>query len=88
MLDPATFIPIGHPATGFVRPAYGLGLMADPASPLGLVVGHGGGGPGYAHGVFAAPGAGALAIVLTRDERYDAQGLALRLLEAAIRDGS
>ncbi|HEU0242460.1 MAG TPA: serine hydrolase domain-containing protein [Candidatus Limnocylindrales bacterium] len=88
MLDPATFIPIGHPATGFVRPAYGLGLMTDPASPLGLVVGHGGGGPGYAHGVFAAPAAGALAIVLTRDERYDAQGLALRLLEAAIRDGS
>jgi D-alanyl-D-alanine carboxypeptidase len=85
LLDPATFIPIGRPAPGFVRPSYGLGVMADPGSPLGTVVGHGGGGPGYAHGVFAVPARDAVAIVMTPDERFDAQGAALRLLEVAIR---
>ena len=39
MLDPATFVPIGFDAPGFVRPCYGLGVMADPGSPLGTVVG-------------------------------------------------
>ena len=39
MLDPATFVPIGREAPGFVRPSYGLGVMADPGSPLGTVVG-------------------------------------------------
>jgi D-alanyl-D-alanine carboxypeptidase len=28
-------------------PSYGLGLMGDPASPWGLIVGHNGGGPCY-----------------------------------------
>ena len=54
MLDPRTFVPIGSEAPGFVRPCYGLGVMADPEHPLGTVVGHGGGGPGYATAVFAA----------------------------------
>ena len=36
----------------FRQPAYGLGVMLDPASPYGLVAGHGGGGPGYAAGAF------------------------------------
>ncbi len=31
----------------FVRPSYGLGVMADPGNSIGLVIGHGGGGPGY-----------------------------------------
>jgi D-alanyl-D-alanine carboxypeptidase len=31
----------------FVAPSYGLGLIADPESPYGVLYGHSGGGPGY-----------------------------------------
>jgi len=51
------------------------------------VVGHGGGGPGYAHAVFAVPSRDAVGIVLTPDETFDAQGAALRLLSAALSPG-
>ena len=85
MLDPRTFVPVGADAPGFVRPSYGLGVMADPGSPLGTVVGHGGAGPGYTAAVFAVPGADAVAIVLTADERYPAQQTVLELLGAAVR---
>ena len=84
MLDPRTFVAIGFEAPGSVRPCYGLGVMADPGSPLGTVVGHGGGGPGYATAVFALPSADAVAIVLAADERYPAQRTALELLTAAV----
>jgi D-alanyl-D-alanine carboxypeptidase len=80
MLDSGTFAPIGFEAPGFVRPSYGLGVMADPEHALGTVVGHGGGGPGYAAGVFALPSRDALAIVLAADESYPAQKAALELL--------
>lgn len=80
MLDPRTFVPIGAGAPGFVRPSYGLGVMADPEHPLGTVVGHGGGGPGYAAGVFALPRADAVAIAVAADEAYPAQQTALELL--------
>lgn len=85
MLDPRTFVPVGVDAPGFVRPSYGLGVMADPESPLGTVVGHGGGGPGYSTAVFAVPDPDAVAIVLAADERYPAQPTALELLTAAVR---
>jgi len=87
MLDPTTFVPIGRNAPGFAEPSYGLGVMADPRSPLGPVVGHGGGGPGYAHAVFAVPSRDAVGIVLTPDETFDAQGAAFRLLSAALSPG-
>jgi D-alanyl-D-alanine carboxypeptidase len=87
MLDPRTFVPVGFDALGFVRPSYGLGVMADPENPLGAVVGHGGGGPGYTAGVFAVPSADTLAIVLAADESYPAQETALELLAAAVRGG-
>ena len=38
----------------FSRPSYGLGVMADPASPWGLLVGHNGGGPCYSASAFHA----------------------------------
>jgi D-alanyl-D-alanine carboxypeptidase len=85
LVEPRTFVPIGFDAPGFVRPCYGLGVMADPESPLGTIVGHGGGGPGYAAAVFAVPRADALAIVLAADESYPAQETALELLAAAVR---
>ncbi|MFN2463511.1 MAG: serine hydrolase domain-containing protein [Candidatus Dormibacteria bacterium] len=37
---------------GWVRPTYGLGLMIDRDHPLGVVVGHGGDGPGYGAAAF------------------------------------
>src|SRR5262249_31054436 len=85
MLDPRTFVSIGADAPGFVRPSYGLGVTADPENALGTVVGHGGGGPGYAAGVFSVPSADVVAIVLAADERYPAQQTALELLAAAVR---
>ncbi len=36
------------------KPSYGLGLMGDPGSPWGLVVGHNGGGPCYSASAFHA----------------------------------
>jgi D-alanyl-D-alanine carboxypeptidase len=83
-LEPATLVPIGRDAPGFVRPCYGLGVMADPGSPLGLIIGHGGGGPGYSTAVFAAPQHDAVAIVLEPAEDFPAQELARDLLNASI----
>ena len=38
----------------WVRPSYGLGLMGDPDSPWGLILGHNGAGPCYSASVFHA----------------------------------
>jgi D-alanyl-D-alanine carboxypeptidase len=84
LADPASFVEIGFPAPGFARPSYGLGVMADPGSPLGTVIGHGGGGPGYAAAAFVVRRAGTesvTAVVLHSDDA--ASGVeqdALRLL--------
>ncbi len=40
--------PVEEDHRWMVKPAYGLGLMIDPASPYGAVAGHTGGGPGFA----------------------------------------
>jgi D-alanyl-D-alanine carboxypeptidase len=88
LLDPGTFVPVGVDAPGFVRPCYGLGVMADPESALGVVVGHGGGGPGYAAAVLAVPEEDAVAIVLAADERFPAVETALELLAIAVRRSS
>jgi D-alanyl-D-alanine carboxypeptidase len=74
---------IGFAAPGFVRPSYGLGVMTDPGRHDGLLLGHGGGGPGYAAATFAVvreTGGPLVAIVLSADERADVQAEALRLL--------
>jgi D-alanyl-D-alanine carboxypeptidase len=42
------------PASRRGKPSYGLGLMGDPESPWGLVVGHNGGGPCYSASAFHA----------------------------------
>jgi D-alanyl-D-alanine carboxypeptidase len=36
------------------KPSYGLGLMGDPVSPWGLLLGHNGRGPGYTASAFHA----------------------------------
>ena len=49
----AKHVNIQHPF--FQRPAYGLGVMIDLQSHYGIMVGHGGGGPGYSAGVLHFP---------------------------------
>jgi D-alanyl-D-alanine carboxypeptidase len=76
-------VEIGFDAPGFVHPSYGLGVMTDPGHPGGLLIGHGGGGPGYAAACFALlrdrddP---LVAVELTGDERVDVQARALDAL--------
>jgi len=52
-----TMVPVSvdPPAHGG-RPSYGLGLMGDPASSLGLLLGHNGAGPCYGASAFHATG--------------------------------
>ena len=79
----AEAVPIGFDAPGFVRPSYGLGLMTDPGWPGGLLIGHGGGGPGYAAATFAVVRESddpLVAIELSGDERVDVQATALDVL--------
>ena len=76
---------IGATAPGFTRPGYGLGVMVDPGHPGGLLVGHGGGGPGFAAGAFAVltPDGPVIAVVLTASDAEPAQETALHLLGTA-----
>jgi D-alanyl-D-alanine carboxypeptidase len=76
-------VEIGFDAPCFVRPSYGLGVMTDPGRRDGLLIGHGGGGPGYAAASFAVvreTGGPLVAIVLSADERADVQAEALSRL--------
>ncbi len=84
-LDPASIVPVGRDAFGFDKISWGLGVMVltDSDRPGGLVVGHGGGGPGYSAAMFAAPSRHAVAIVLEPTEDFPAQETALALLRAA-----
>jgi D-alanyl-D-alanine carboxypeptidase len=83
-------VEIGFDAPGFVRPSYGLGVMTDPGRPDGLLIGHGGGGPGYAAACFALlrerddP---LVAIELSGDERVDVQAEALDALRERATSG-
>jgi D-alanyl-D-alanine carboxypeptidase len=83
--DLANLVPAGAGPDGFfAQPSYGLGVMADPGSPIGLIIGHGGGGPGYSAGAFTAPGQAAVAIVFQATEDFPAPELAVELLMAAV----
>ena len=83
-------VEIGFAAPGFARPSYGLGLMTDPGRPDGLLIGHGGGGPGYAAAAFALVrerGDPLVAVELRGDERVDVQARALDRLRAGATSG-
>lgn len=76
-------VEIGFAAPGFVRPSYGLGVMTDPGWPGGLLIGHGGGGPGYAAAAFAVVRTRddpLVAIELSGDEQVDVQANVLDAL--------
>ena len=76
-------VEIGFDAPGFVRPSYGLGVMTDPGRPDGLLIGHGGGGPGYVAAAFALVrerDGPLVAVELSGGERADVQAKALDAL--------
>jgi D-alanyl-D-alanine carboxypeptidase len=75
-------VPGDHPP--FIRPAYGLGLMADLAAPHGATFGHTGGGPGYSAAAYHLRrdgSAGVTAVVLCNVEDSTAEAAALRCLD-------
>jgi D-alanyl-D-alanine carboxypeptidase len=78
MLAPVR-VPGEHPP--FVEPSYGLGIMLDPGWPGGMLVGHGGGGPGYATAAFHVLGTGRSAVAFINTDRGDAQDIAFALLQ-------
>lgn len=81
-VDPSDAQPDGDSASRYRRPSYGLGVMADPASPWGLIVGHNGGGPCYSASAFHAvdlDGASVCAMGAI-EEGFDAERLAFDVL--------
>jgi D-alanyl-D-alanine carboxypeptidase len=66
-----------HPL--FQRPGYGLGVMIDQGSPYGLMVGHGGGGPGYSAGALHLPNAHGRRITSVALTNSDADDLGLEI---------
>jgi D-alanyl-D-alanine carboxypeptidase len=65
------------------KPSYGLGLMGDPASPWGLVVGHNGGGPAYSASAFRAfdLGGACVCVMGAIEEGFDAEGVVFDVLD-------
>lgn len=71
-----------NPLSRWGRPSYGLGLMGDPKSPWGLVLGHNGGGPCYNASAFYAADLGASVCVLGAIEKdFEAEGLVFEILD-------
>jgi len=65
------------------RPGYGLGLMGDPASPWGLLVGHNGGGPCYSASAFHAFDLGGVSVCAMGaiEEDFDAERVVAGVLD-------
>lgn len=57
-------VPIGRANPPWHEPSYGLGVMGDPASASGLLLGHNGGGPGYTASAFHAPASAGSAVTV------------------------
>jgi D-alanyl-D-alanine carboxypeptidase len=65
------------------QPSYGLGLMGDPVSPWGLVVGHNGGGPCYSASAFHAFDLGGASVCAMGaiEESFDAEDVVFDVLD-------
>lgn len=64
-------------------PSYGLGLMGDPASPWGLIVGHNGGGPCYSASAFHAVDLGGVSVcaMAAIEEGFSAEEVVAGMLD-------
>lgn len=64
------------------KPSYGLGLMGDPASPWGPIVGHNGGGPCYSASAFHAVdlGGASVCVMGAIEESFQAEDIAFEVL--------
>lgn len=73
----------GSSPLGFGRPGYGLGVMGDPASPWGLLLGHNGGGPCYSASAFhaSAPGVSVCAMGAL-EEGFNPERVVARVLDS------
>jgi D-alanyl-D-alanine carboxypeptidase len=65
------------------RPSYGLGLMGDPASPWGLLLGHNGGGPCYSASAFHAfdLGGASVCVMGAIEEGFSAENIVFEVLD-------
>jgi D-alanyl-D-alanine carboxypeptidase len=65
------------------KPGYGLGLMGDPASPWGLILGHNGGGPCYSASAFHASDLGdaSVCVMGAIEENFKAEHVAFGVLD-------
>lgn len=84
-------VPTGTPPTQrCVAPSYGLGLMADPHCPYGVLYGHNGAGPGYtsiALRVLTPAGQPVTVAVLSNIENfYEVEIMAFTLIDELIQD--
>ena len=69
-------------------PGYGLGLMGDPASPWGLLMGHNGGGPCYTASAFHARDLGGLSVCAMGaiEESFSAEEIVASVLDYFLND--
>ena len=65
------------------RPSYGLGVMADPDSPWGLIAGHNGGGPCYSASAFHAFDLGGVSVCAMGaiEREFSAEGVVAHVLD-------
>jgi hypothetical protein len=64
-------------------PQYGLGVMRFVAPPVGQVIGHSGGIPGFMSAAYMARDSGVIVVLLTNGETLDMSGALNRLFAAA-----
>ena len=88
--DLLAMVDVGVDAYGFVRPSYGLGVMGDPEWPHGVLIGHGGGGPGYGAAAFALVRPEPLVSIVLKGEDGDssAETAAIRQLETQVTESA
>lgn len=69
------------------NPSYGLGLMGDPASPWGLIVGHNGGGPCYGASAFHAFDLGGISVCAMGaiEEDFSAERVVADMLDRSLK---
>jgi D-alanyl-D-alanine carboxypeptidase len=72
------------------KPSYGLGLMGNPASPWGLIVGHNGGGPGYRASAFHAFDLGGVSVCTMGaiEEGFNSEDVVSGILGHLVDDGN